>query len=254
MQEEGHIAKVCYSSQVSKAPMKSTKTHLVSEECATTVPEEQVDEESYKMCTLRDKSSDPIVVIWLLNGEPTDMEYDTGISLSIISQDTYAKVSKSSCIDDLQKTDVKLKTYMGESIPVLGKVRMHVKREDQEEVLPVLVVKGTGPNLVGRDWLNKIKVNFWEVHSLTNQHPLEELLEKHSVVFKELGCLKGVKAQLLVDGTNPKFHKPRVVPFVFKDKVEADLDRLPSLDIISPVQFSRWAAPIVPVVKQDGSV
>ena len=44
------------------------------------------------------------------------------------------------------------------------------------------------------------------------------------------------------------------MPFVFKEKVEAELDRLQSLGIISPVQFSRWAAPIVPVVKQDGSV
>ena len=44
------------------------------------------------------------------------------------------------------------------------------------------------------------------------------------------------------------------MPFVFKEKVEAELDRLQSLGIISPVQFSRCAAPIVPVVKQDGSV
>ena len=44
------------------------------------------------------------------------------------------------------------------------------------------------------------------------------------------------------------------MPFVFNEKVEAELDRLQSLGIISPVQFSRWAAPIVPVVKQDGSV
>ena len=94
-----------------------------------------------------------------------------------------------------------------------------------------------------------------EVHSLTYQHPLEDLLKKHLVVFKEeLGCLKGVKAQLLVDDTNPKFHKPRVVPFGFEEKVEAELDWLQSLGIISPVQFSRWAAPIVSVVKQDRSV
>ena len=72
---------------------------------------------------------------------------------------------------------------------------MHIKYEGQEEVLPVLVVKGTGPNLMGRDWFNKIKVTSCEVHSLTYQHRREELLEKHSVVFKEeLGCLQGVKA------------------------------------------------------------
>ena len=81
--------------------MKPKKTHFVSEECATTVPEEQVDEESYKMCALRDKSSEPVIVKCLLNGVPTDMEYDTGGSLSIISQDTYTKFSKSSRIGDL---------------------------------------------------------------------------------------------------------------------------------------------------------
>ena len=114
----------------------------------------------------------------------------------IITQDTYANVSKSSCIGDLEKTEIKLNTYMGDSILVLGKIRMHVKHEGQEKLLPVLVVKGTGPNLMGRKWLNKIKVNVWEVHSFSNQRPLDELLEKHSVVCKdELGCLQGVKAQ-----------------------------------------------------------
>ena len=41
---------------------------------------------------------------------------------------------------------------------------------------------------------------------------------------------------------------------MFKEKVEAELDRLQSLVIISLIRFSRWAPPIVPVVKQDGSV
>ena len=39
-----------------------------------------------------------------------------------------------------------------------------------------------------------------------------------------------------------------------KEKVEWELEKLQSMGIISPVQFSRWAAPIVPVVKQSGEV
>ncbi len=35
--------------------------------------------------------------------------------------------------------------------------------------------------------------------------------------------------------------------------VEAELDRLTSLKVIEPVQFSDWAAPIVPVLKSDNS-
>ena len=52
----------------------------------------------------------------------------------------------------------------------------------------------------------------------------------------------------------PKFYKARSVPLAIKGKVEAELDKLESMGIISPVQFSRWAAPIVPVVKPSGAI
>ena len=48
--------------------------------------------------------------------------------------------------------------------------------------------------------------------------------------------------------------KARPVPYALKAKVELELDRLQSEGILSPVEFSEWAAPIVPVVKQDGTV
>jgi len=35
--------------------------------------------------------------------------------------------------------------------------------------------------------------------------------------------------------------------------VEEELSRLETSGVIKPVQFTKWAAPIVPVVKQDGS-
>ena len=102
MQNKGtHHQSMLHESSI-KAPIKP---HFVSVECTTTIPEE-VDEESYKMFTLRDKSSEPIIVKYLLNNVLTDMEYDTGASLLTISQDTYAKVSKSSCIGNLEKTEV----------------------------------------------------------------------------------------------------------------------------------------------------
>ena len=44
------------------------------------------------------------------------------------------------------------------------------------------------------------------------------------------------------------------MPFAYREKVEAELVKLESLGIISPVQFSNWAAPIVPVAKKDNTV
>ena len=68
----------------------------------------------------------------------------------------------------------------------------------------------------------------------------------------ELGTLKGVKLRLCVDPeATPRFFKPRSVPYAISGKVEKELERLEKLGIIEPIQFSRWAAPIVPVLKQD---
>ena len=52
----------------------------------------------------------------------------------------------------------------------------------------------------------------------------------------------------------PKFFKPRSVPHFLKQKVEDELEKMLSLGIISPVRTSKWAAPIVPALKKDGSV
>jgi len=49
----------------------------------------------------------------------------------------------------------------------------------------------------------------------------------------------------------PKFCKPRTIPFAIKEKVEAELKKLQDQGVIEPVKFSKWAAPIVPVLKYD---
>ena len=56
------------------------------------------------------------------------------------------------------------------------------------------------------------------------------------------------------EGATPKFFKPRSVPFALKEAIEQDLDRLEQLQVITKVNYSEWAAPIVVVPKPDGSV
>ena len=67
--------------------------------------------------------------------------------------------------------------------------------------------------------------------------------------------MKGAAATLHVDSSQqPCFYRARPVPYSLQTKVEAELTRLQDKGVISPVQFSDWAAPIVPVVKRDGSI
>ncbi|KAL9976654.1 hypothetical protein ACROYT_G013977 [Oculina patagonica] len=147
--------------------------------------------------------------------------------------------------------------YIREKIPVLGEVLIPVKYQNQQHDLPAMVVKGPGLNLLGRDWLQVIKFNWNSIFNIQEINPqLQKILDAHKNVFGEgLGTLKGTEAKIYVDpGATPKFMKARPVPYALKAKVEQELDRLQSEGIISPVEFTEWAAPIVPVVKQDGSV
>ena len=55
------------------------------------------------------------------------MEVDTGTSLSLISEMTYKKHWESDALPELQQTPVKLRTYTGEEISVLGHINVKVQ-------------------------------------------------------------------------------------------------------------------------------
>ena len=70
------------------------------------------------------------------------------------------------------------------------------------------------------------------------------------VFRKELGCLKGVKASIPIpESAVPKFFKPRPVPYALRSRVENELDKLEGQKVWKKVKYSRWAAPIVVVLK-----
>ena len=51
-----------------------------------------------------------------------------------------------------------------------------------------------------------------------------------------------------------KFFKSRSVPYSLKGVIEQDLEQLETLGVIEKVQYSDWAAPIVPVQMADGTI
>ena len=76
------------------------------------------------------------------------MELDTGASLSTIGEKVYR--DKSSRYK-LCKSNVKLRSYTGDRVPVLGSIKVPVRYSGGEnQNMEVLVVKGDRPSLFGR--------------------------------------------------------------------------------------------------------
>ena len=189
-------------------------------------------------------------------GQPLQMEVDTRASLSVISEKTYENLVSARRAPPLETSGVVLRTYTGEKVKPKGSYMVDVCHDGKQYCLPLLVVCGEGPSLLGRDWMEEIKLNWPRMKLLSSQDTrLEGILQKHTQLFSEsLGTLQGVKAKIHVDPTvSPIFHKARPVPYTLREKIEQDLERLEKAGTIKPVQYSEWATPIVPVKKSDGT-
>lgn len=148
-----------------------------------------------------------------------------------------------------------MRTYSVQSLRRKGKISVPVKCSGNNRTLDLLVVKGKGPPLLGRDWIKKLKLD-WSSVNRVEPETLEELCDKYSEVFqRSLGKVTGIKAKLHgVPGAIPTFCKPRSVPYALREAVEAQLNKMEADGVITPVNYSEWAAPTVNIPKVDQSV
>ena len=152
-------------------------------------------------------------------------------------------------------TKVKLKAYNGVQIPVYGEVWLPVVYDLQKRVLPLIVVDGDGPPLLGRNWLKELQLNWHNIFLVSKTEMLSEILRRHDKVFnKGLGTIKGFKADIkLQDDAKSVFCKARPVPYALCQNVE-ELDCLENQGVVKKVEQSDWASPIVCVPKKDESI
>ena len=61
---------------------------------------------------------------------------------------------------EVKPATVKLITYGGESVKVLGTVNIMLNYDHQKEESAILIVEGSGPNSIERDWLNKVTLDW----------------------------------------------------------------------------------------------
>ncbi len=121
-----------------------------------------------------------------INENIVEFEVDTGCSVTILSKTEYAKLWTAGGSQELQDCSLTLKTYTGERVHTVGASDVTMKYKDQVKQRVVVVVAGTGPNLLGRAWIKElgmdcILVNKVEQSELT----LQDVLRQNEDVFEE---------------------------------------------------------------------
>lgn len=134
----------------------------------------------------------------------------------------------------------------------LRKSFVHLKKE-MDNVVNVIATKSSAPVAVPAAPLATPQV-------VKGKEKIDEslaaLLNAYPTVFAEgLGYCAKFKASLqLKEGAKPVFIKAQPLPFALKPAVEKEFKRLEEMNVVSPVEYSDWAAPIVVAPKPGGKI
>ena len=215
-------------------------------------------DEAYALLSVRPDVCErrpPLMVRVSLDGRAVDMELDTGAALSVCSDTEFRRLWPDGG-PDLEPCGVALKTYSGERLSVRGQAMVNVEYGGSSMRLPLVVVKGNGPCLFGRNWLSHIRLDWPPVCRVSPLCPVQPILEEFPEVLRdELGCYRGGEVTIDVDpDVRPRFFKPRTVPLAYREAVDKELEKQVQLGLWEPVRHSKWAAPLVVVPKADGGI
>lgn len=253
---KGHLARACRSSNSTRRPVKGNhRQHLVDEDKEDSPENKFVELEATDSLINRvgARPVKPYKVTLQLDGKPVEMEIDTGAAVSLIPVKLKRELFPQA---KMKKPQVRLRTYTSEVIKVVGEMTVKVTYGDYVGEHQLYVVEGAGPALLGRDWLKDLRLDWASIKYVSDPGAPTHLQEKYADVFeKGIGELKNVEAKLkLKNDAQPRFCRPRPVPYALKDAIGRELDRLEESGVLHKVEHSEWATPIVPVPKKNGEI
>ncbi|CAK1597369.1 unnamed protein product [Parnassius mnemosyne] len=249
--KQGHLQRICpyLAGQHSLNVVQSETDSLLNSEGSDEVMVciNQLSVSHYK----------PLFISLTVHGRDVQMECDTGSAVSCISYELYKQQFSNL---KLNMCPLLLRYYTGEQVKPVGVIRPLVKYKDKEKHLDLYVIKNGKSILLGRQWLAELNIQlppFGSLNCLSNDvFNLNDFSSRYCKVFADgLGRFTGPPVSIRVrEGAQPVFMRARPLAYALRAPVERALEQLVADGILTPVDRSDWATPIVPVVKKDGNI
>ena len=168
---------------------------------------------------------------------------DTGSVQSFISKDIIDKLGSRVLLKD---TNISAKGITGHTIDILGSCELSLSDGDNSYDCPFLVI-ARGPSILGLDAMQLMKISV-SLCTDVSDNRLRDLVIQCS---KATGGMKIKPIRLELSG-DPIFMKRRIIPFGLREPIHDAVMELVNKGILSPVEASSWATPIVTPLKRDG--
>lgn len=201
-----------------------------------------------------------------INGNSTKLQIDCGSDITIISQSTWKSVGS----PPTHSTIHAARNASGTAIKLLAELQCIVEINKVQKLCRCFISDIADLDVIGIEWFELF--GLWDVplnslcqqisHKQPQQQPalpqdaLSDVLRLFPDIFADgLGtCTKTEATLYLKPDTRPVYRLKRPVPYAALPAVEAELTRLEQSGVLSKVDFSDWAAPIVAVKKANGSL
>lgn len=192
-----------------------------------------------------------------VNGKPLELKIDTGAKCNVISTETYKAVRKNEKIEE--KSKVTLVAYGGTVIQTQGTVMLQcLTSKQQSHLLQFHVVDKNVKSLLGLP--DCLKMNLIslreEVHGIDlnkNKNLSQEIFTEYADLFDdELGTLPVMYSMKINPDITPVVRPSRRIPVAMRDKVEAELENMTKLGVITPIsEPTEWVSSMVATHKKD---
>lgn len=202
----------------------------------------------------------------IINGFPQRLQIDTASDISIISPATWESIGRPSLTD----TTHSARNASGDIFKLTSQLDCNIEFNNIATT-GKCYISNANLDIMGIDWIEKF--GLWEVplNSICNINQtvsdssqitpnsksfVDALHRNFPDVFNSsLGlCTKTTAALHLKPGAKPVFRPKRSVSFAALEIVEKELQRLEDQGVISKINFSAWAAPIVVTKKANGNI